>query len=559
MSMMKGDEVLQKRAENFFSLCESEWKTYVSSAAMATLSRRKWNTPLVLPFTEDLKVISQHIQMERAKRLESLQKSPSVHHWHCLAKATLASVIMFNRKRSGEAARITISQYNAAKFNTTPQDDVLNSLSALEKELVRNFVCVEIPGKRGRKVPVLLTRDMVKEIDQLCASRHDVEVCSLNDYVFARPYYSSEDHISGHECLNAAAEACNINSETVTSTKLRKHIATVSQILNLKDHELDQLCQFLGHDVRIHREFYRLPDSTFQLAKISRLLVAMEQGQISDFKGKSLEEVDVQLEFQEHDVDVHAEDTLENQDGVTNVESQLDTPEKQPNRQDAAAHQATKQTRRCCTPSCQTDKTLLHTKQTRRCCTPSSQDAAAHQAAKTLLHTKQPRRCCTPSSQTDKTLLHTKQPRRCCTPSSQDAAAHQAAKQTRRCCTPNRQGAAAHQAAKQTRRCCTPSSQTDKTLLHTKQPNRQDAAAHQATKQIRCCCTPNRQDAAAHQAAKQTRRCCTPSNQTDKTLLHTKQTRRCCTPNRQDAAAHQTDKTLPGSHQRSNSPKSETS
>jgi len=38
---------------------------------------------------------------------------------------------------------------------------------------------------------------------------------------------------------------------TMTSTN---DVATVSQILNLKDNELDTLAQFLGHDIRVHRK-----------------------------------------------------------------------------------------------------------------------------------------------------------------------------------------------------------------------------------------------------------------------------------------------------------------
>jgi hypothetical protein len=82
----------------------------------------------------------------------------------------------------------------------------------------------------------------------------------------------------------------------ITSTSLRKHISTTSQILNLKDNELDALANFLGHDVRVHREFYRLPENTVELAKISKLLLQLEAGNISKFTGKSLDEIDVTVD-----------------------------------------------------------------------------------------------------------------------------------------------------------------------------------------------------------------------------------------------------------------------
>lgn len=59
-------------------------------------------------------------------------------------------------------------------------------------------------------------------------------------------------------------------------------MATLLQILNLKNNELDQVSDFLGHDIRVHREYYRLPEATIQLAKISKLLMAMEKGRLPD-------------------------------------------------------------------------------------------------------------------------------------------------------------------------------------------------------------------------------------------------------------------------------------
>ncbi|KAL0155304.1 hypothetical protein M9458_049567, partial [Cirrhinus mrigala] len=68
----------------------------------------------------------------------------------------------------------------------------------------------------------------------------------------------------------------------------------MSQILNLKDNELDQLASFLGHDIRVHRDYYRLPDATIEIAKISKLLLAMEKGNLARFQGKSLDEIEIE-------------------------------------------------------------------------------------------------------------------------------------------------------------------------------------------------------------------------------------------------------------------------
>lgn len=71
------------------------------------------------------------------------------------------------------------------------------------------------------------------------------------------------------------------NPELLTATKLRKHIATCSQVLNLSGNELEQLANFLGHNINVHREYYRLPQETIFLAKVSKLLLAAEKGTLT--------------------------------------------------------------------------------------------------------------------------------------------------------------------------------------------------------------------------------------------------------------------------------------
>ena len=47
----------------------------------------------------------------------------------------------------------------------------------------------------------------------------------------------------------------------------------------------------LGHDIRVHREYYRLQESTLELAKVSRLLLAVNQGNVR--LGTRLADIDV--------------------------------------------------------------------------------------------------------------------------------------------------------------------------------------------------------------------------------------------------------------------------
>ena len=47
--------------------------------------------------------------------------------------------------------------------------------------------------------------------------------------------------------------ACCKNVRNITSTNMRKYLATIAQVMDLKENEMDQVAAHLGHDVNVHR------------------------------------------------------------------------------------------------------------------------------------------------------------------------------------------------------------------------------------------------------------------------------------------------------------------
>ncbi|KAM9716009.1 uncharacterized protein ACNS7B_022131 [Menidia menidia] len=207
-----------------------------------------------------------------------------------------------------------------------PHEDVDWALSEVEKKLCRHFTRIIVRGKRGRPVPILLTPKMLNAAELLVKQREACGVLKENEYMFARP--CAMTHFRGSDCIRDFAKRCGAKCpQSLTSTKLRKHAATLSTVLNLTDTEMDQLANFLGHDIRIHREFYRLPEKTLQLAKISKLLMALEQGRISEFHGKNLDEITIEPHERalERDEDGQSQENYPSTDGY-NTSHQLDEP-----------------------------------------------------------------------------------------------------------------------------------------------------------------------------------------------------------------------------------------
>ena len=67
-------------------------------------------------------------------------------------------------------------------------------------------------------------------------------------------------------------------------------MATVARISDLNLSEIEWIPNHLGHNVDIHQEYYRLHHNTIELSKVNRLLLAVDRRKGEAFKGKRLDE-----------------------------------------------------------------------------------------------------------------------------------------------------------------------------------------------------------------------------------------------------------------------------
>ena len=305
---MKDTEARQQqlqRLDDFEKLKRGDWSHEVMAKAYETFQDRKCNKANLLPIAEDITKMTQHVKqrMKSCQQQLTLTPNPTTQDWNELCQSTLTHVVMFNRRRSGESERLLLKDFHimdnsqSTDIPANMPKEVYESLGEVEKAMCQKLTRVEVVGKRGRIVPILLTKDMREAISTLNLTRDAVGVSCDNPYVFARPYFDSVFPTSTSAAMRKYSVECNAtNPLTMRATKMRKHIATMTQLLCLKENELDLVAGHMGHDVRIHREFYRLPESSLQLAKVSKILVMMEKGLAGAYKGKSLDEIDISLD-----------------------------------------------------------------------------------------------------------------------------------------------------------------------------------------------------------------------------------------------------------------------
>lgn len=104
-------------------------------------------------------------------------------------------------------------------------------------------------------MPLILTKEVERSMLLLNKCRDSVGVSPSNQFLFAIPTSNSLKNIRGPDALRKHVKSCPGLEcpDVVRSTNLRKHVATLSQVLNLENEDLEMLARFLGHDIAIHR------------------------------------------------------------------------------------------------------------------------------------------------------------------------------------------------------------------------------------------------------------------------------------------------------------------
>ncbi|XP_074026783.1 uncharacterized protein [Leptinotarsa decemlineata] len=274
-----------KRLKN---LIENHWTSEISSLALKHLKEINYATPKLLPLTQDVMKFQTFVMNEANEASDALKKNIDVKlNYRKLIESVLALTLLINRKRIGEIQYLKTETYNL-NVSENQQTEFLDCLST-EQTLCKNYKRVVTGGKGSRPVAILFPPDLQKFIELLLSFR-SICVPEYNPYLFGNP--NTELWLSGYHIVKKMATKANVTDTSLfTSTRLRKQIATVLQAISIKDDEMEQFATFMGHTKKTHESYYRLPQDLYQTAKVSKLLIAINSGQVGKYKGKSLDEI----------------------------------------------------------------------------------------------------------------------------------------------------------------------------------------------------------------------------------------------------------------------------
>ena len=279
----KNDDIVND-ARKFLKLHAEEWGTY-SKHALAIIHAKNDRKPELLPLTKGIQNLRSFLLTEINRIIDQLENLGKVGQCHVsqnefsyLQKLCLVRLITFNARRGGEASKIKLEQWiNSDKWRR--KEDIENIEDPMEKLLAERLKIIYSKGKKKKRVPTLFTTELNKAISYLVKHRNDVGVLKTNIYLFPCVTRNSKNHIRGWEVVHDIALKAKLEKPNlITSSKIRKHMATVLQLLDMNNAELEWVTE--------HR---CTQASTVELTKVAKLLIAKDNN--VSFKNKKIRDI----------------------------------------------------------------------------------------------------------------------------------------------------------------------------------------------------------------------------------------------------------------------------
>lgn len=141
-ALREKDKGLLEDVEHFEKLMEAEWNYRISHHSLTTLNDRRHNQPDLLPITSDLQKLKEYITAKIISLTSQLQATsrPALRTWRELSELVLNRLILFNKRRGGETARLRVETYTSRPdWHKSTNQDVVASLSDMEQQLFKRY------------------------------------------------------------------------------------------------------------------------------------------------------------------------------------------------------------------------------------------------------------------------------------------------------------------------------------------------------------------------------------------------------------------------------------
>ncbi|KAM4612141.1 uncharacterized protein ACJ7VT_012733 isoform 2-T2 [Polymixia lowei] len=263
------------------------------------------------PLLSSLSCLVLYLRRQQHSSFLSLTRSPhSAEAWRLLCHSSLSLLILYNRHRECEVAKLSIQDY---RNRTTPQgvsatvspSGTEALLSPFERQVLCHLPRAGVLGKRGRIQPLILPPHCESCLELLLQTSPNVGVDPESPYVFSRPYHSPATPLRGTDLLrNLARSSGAKNPGALTATRVRRQVAILTQLLLLEEGESQglpgagaakRLEEFLEREYHVTQNCSTIVRDPALMGRVGRVVLYGEREGVL-FRGMSLQHICLELD-----------------------------------------------------------------------------------------------------------------------------------------------------------------------------------------------------------------------------------------------------------------------
>ena len=189
--------------------------------------------------------------------------------------ALCARLTIYNGRRGGEPARLFLYQWHEALAGVWLRPETREKY---KQEIYTASRITFQEGKGNKMVPVFIPSDCVPAMEFLSSVevRESSGVDKQNIYMFPSTNHS-DNHVSGWHCIMNSCKKANI-CDNVNGTMNRHRVSSIIGSMAIPENDKELIYEHFGHDGRINRDIYQVPQAERHLATTGKYLQMVDQG-----------------------------------------------------------------------------------------------------------------------------------------------------------------------------------------------------------------------------------------------------------------------------------------
>ena len=252
-----------RELELFSTLLSYNWDFLFFTAQVSCENKRNnLRKPEDMPLEADVQKLREFIVAEMTRICGDNVTFFDVHQFVRLRNLIVSRLTLFNARRGGEPARMSMEDWANAESNAWIDPQLVENIKdPMEMALLEKYKLAYQCGKGSKRlVPVLIPMDTLAPLKKLVQERESTGILNDNPFLFPNTG-SSKDHVSGYVAVkNITTMVGELEKpHLLIADKYRHRASTLFALLDVPQHQRHVFYKHMGHSESINQNVYQCP------------------------------------------------------------------------------------------------------------------------------------------------------------------------------------------------------------------------------------------------------------------------------------------------------------